>query len=1244
MHDDDFRYKRDWDPTGQWRHGDVFPLPLPGQERWSSPSPAVLQLSAPSLRQLRQIISRLNELASFRINPNARPPSKLPRRVRATRHQAEVIDDLARRLSLYGPDCFEGEDGLLRQLLGAHSLYGEEPKNLASFELKRLKVCDGGVEPKRAARLLPPEASAILRHFESFIERSPDEVERILQSGAVPKCYWDPALGRSRVRKRQLLKRLCRLRVCGAHFQRKCSVGLFFVKKKDGYHIRMVVDARLPNLLHQSPPSVSLGSPSALSELCLDAHALEVGGWGGLTAECFKPQFESTQSEADVRDAFYQFHLPELGSWFCLDQCRAGDVDVKEAWCDDRRDWFPVTPDTLVWVALDAMCMGWTWAMFFCQSAVSMWACESVPRGVKGLLVHRMPSPVISPGDPVVSVYVDNLLVFAGCFKDAVLIAEKFAQILQGRNVAHTRDNTGVVEIEALGLRFEPRKPRYILRHKDERLWRFYHASQELLALSRWKGQALSVWVGHATHISALAPCLLSILDEAYKFVETHRAGSARPSSTLRWEIAVFADLCFLASCDLGSSFDPEVYVGDSSNYGYALMSTWATDEEMADAARHKEKWKLRKVAPPTNPCFFAGGLCTEEFGAAGVLPDHGASPSGSSRLLPKAEIRGQLAASLPTANVKFAKWLDDQVAVGNVSPDSAPGAFRKEEEHLLLDFLVPPLALCWDDRARWTTIVEGMWQHQQEHINVKECRVVFMAIRRACMRRRTLGRKILVFTDNLVSALVLEKGRSRAKGLNSLARRVCAYCLAHGLRVRYRYLETGRNPADEGSRRLEHPKAAPRVLPLSRVVPPPGLCAPVAGLDRSPGETFACRSDRVRICLDELVPDRADISCRGCVHAVPQSSGPRPPVPASTPLPAGRGKRVVAAKIPERIRVAKDLENLNDDSFDRRSARTVPRLRDGAGFLEIFAGCGQLSACLQKFGNVLPPIDIRDGPCFDMRFKKLQDIILDYISSGKISYVHLGTPCTAWSISRTRIVNKSKARKLEMEAVEFALFTAKVVRCCHRHGVLWSVENPQSSKLWAFHPISELYSLPGAAEIIFDMCCYGSPYKKPTKILSNVAGLCQLSQRCQGGHTHTIAQGSQVATIKGVSKHVANTTLAGAYPAKLARRWASIVSRALPPQSRCRSLCHGRQLAFDLEVGCSGLSDGAAACAAARGSDLRPPLSCFDAAGFYTRPWEEPKKSSPHCACSAAHTYLIGNEARFWHSKIGGRRWSKHQ
>ena len=225
------------------------------------------------------------------------------------------------------------------------------------------------------------------------------------------------------------------------------------------------------------------------------------------------------------------------------------------------------------------------------------------------------------------------------------------------------------------------------------------------------------------------------------------------------------------------------------------------------------------------------------------------------------------------------------------------------------------------------------------------------------------------------------------------------------------------------------------------------------------------------------------------------------------------------------------------------------------------------------------------------------------------------------------------------MEAVEFALFTAEVIRCCHRHGVLWSVENPLSSKLWSFDPISKLHSLPGTADFFFDMCRYGSQFKKPTKILSNIAGLSKLSARCTRDHSHTAAQGTQKVFVDGISKHVRNTTLVGAYPAKLARGWAFLVSRALPPQSRIGSECFSRRFAADLEVALHGCHDGHAASAAARACHIRPPLSCFDASGKYVRPWAD-SETSPRC--TEAEAYIKGNEVQFWHSRLGGRCWNK--
>ena len=111
-----------------------------------------------------------------------------------------------------------------------------------------------------------------------------------------------------------------------------------------------------------------------------------------------------------------------------------------------------------------------------------------------------------------------------------------------------------------------------------------------------------------------------------------------------------------------------------------------------------------------------------------------------------------------------------------------------------------------------------GRWKHD-EHINVKEARVVLMGIRRSAKMWAAQRKKWLLFTDNLVTACMLEKGRSPSYSLNAICRRACAYQLACGSIARFRYLETERNPADEGSRRPIGPTGRPVAAPPRRIV-----------------------------------------------------------------------------------------------------------------------------------------------------------------------------------------------------------------------------------------------------------------------------------------------------------------------------------------------------------------------------------------------------------------------------------------
>lgn len=72
---------------------------------------------------------------------------------------------------------------------------------------------------------------------------------------------------------------------------------------------------------------------------------------------------------------------------------------------------------------------------------------------------------------------------------------------------------------------------------------------------------------------------------------------------------------------------------------------------------------------------------------------------------------------------------------------------------------------------------------------------------------------------------------------------------------------------------------------------------------------------------------------------------------------------------------------------------QTVPVGR-GRFFLELFAGTGNLTKAVAKRRlPVLEPVEIADDPAFDLRRRETQQLVLKWIKSGSIGFVHIGTP-----------------------------------------------------------------------------------------------------------------------------------------------------------------------------------------------------------------------------------------------------------
>ena len=156
-----------------------------------------------------------------------------------------------------------------------------------------------------------------------------------------------------------------------------------------------------------------------------------------------------------------------LGPWFVLEKVRGGDFDIEACWCDSKERYVPVPPEAQVFIAIDAMCMGWSWAAFFCRAGVVHLASKAFEGVDQQLLLERSPAPFIKPGKPAISIYIDNFLAFARSHNDARMAAEGFSRECEQRRVGLHADHVAVPVLEGLGLVDDG--PRRLLLHNAHR-------------------------------------------------------------------------------------------------------------------------------------------------------------------------------------------------------------------------------------------------------------------------------------------------------------------------------------------------------------------------------------------------------------------------------------------------------------------------------------------------------------------------------------------------------------------------------------------------------------------------------------------------------------------------------------------------------------------------------------------------------------------------------------------------------
>lgn len=755
------------------KHGDPFPLPRLRKDVRGQFSDTSLQ------RLVDSSFGSLNDLAAVPFDETVCNTS-----ANLTDVQTWIAEDVVRRVTSHGPPPSFSDEQALEEIVSSDRLYSQEANNLVEFDLDRIKVLKRKAKPIPAVDLLPPVARGYLDDFRRLIERPPCELESPDLLNELPTPYWDPRLKRSRRKRIDLYKSLFSNHLLTFRHRAKAYASFFTVKKKDNFHQRLIIDARQANACHRRPPTTRLATPAGLISLDLAPSSLEAQGYG----EVHEGRVNPTAETGDVGDCFYNFLVPQMASWFSLGDWFTGkdllELGMKPDYIldDVTGKMVPLHDEDLVTPCFCGMAMGWSWSLYLANEAVVHQA--SAPKGFSttDVIRDRQPPPKVSPGHPAVGVYVDNIQVFGGREGEAGErmrgIADRFGQLGIPYEVDFVENN---VEMESLGMRFNFSGP-VLVTPKSSKVWRLWKATRLLIRRRRIHGKVLQIWLGHVTHMFSLSRSCMSALSACYRFVEDHKHHRSFMWPSVRKEMLHCMGLMFLVEFNMGVECSEEVYVGDSADFGYAMMVTSSSSAEIRPELQHRERWRFVESDEPP-PVEVPSSTMSDE------LP-----------LEQEHRYLGTTGEAGVGRGTSFGEWMRRQLN-HQVQPSTAKKSTTKRQKTLIAGPGIPPVSHIWDKPSRWELVVAKPWRDPDEHINIKEAKVCLMSLRRATRTCKNLGKLVFTLTDNLVSAITLEKGRSSSGKLNGVCRRACAYQVACQVQWRLRHIPTERNVSDEPSR-----------------------------------------------------------------------------------------------------------------------------------------------------------------------------------------------------------------------------------------------------------------------------------------------------------------------------------------------------------------------------------------------------------------------------------------------------------
>ncbi|CAK0812161.1 unnamed protein product [Prorocentrum cordatum] len=388
-----------------------------------------------------------------------------------------------------------------------------------------------------------------------------------MSGGPCPReTYMDEVLRNSPHEYRRLVKRLERAGMIDYTIQPQEFCSLFFVRKKNGSQ-RLVVDCRRSNCWFSAADPVELSTGAGLRNLEVpDGARLYVG-------------------HVDIKDAFYHFELPErVRNLFALPAVPAWVAGFAEV------GGVRVSPGTPVYPRLRVLPMGWSHALWVCQT-LHRRIIQDIPGLEPTSFLHdRGPAPATTPACH--TVYVDNFLALGTCRSTVEQLVRQVDEGLQPRGLPTHEVATSSLEEEVLGWEINGRLG--FIQPRPERAWRIRLALDGLLETKKVSARDIEKVVGHCTFLALLSRTSLSIFRSVYTFIARHRDhGTAPLWESVRWELEALRNVIPLIRRDFGAPWSSKVMASDASFWGYGVVSRDLPPDKVQQLGRVSERWRF---------------------------------------------------------------------------------------------------------------------------------------------------------------------------------------------------------------------------------------------------------------------------------------------------------------------------------------------------------------------------------------------------------------------------------------------------------------------------------------------------------------------------------------------------------------------------------------------------------------------------------------------------------------------------